>query len=286
LTAVVILNNNFQMQNQAKMDSPESPKILTPQEGPPVEIINADADTGLLIICEHASNRIPVFFESLGLTQDQVSAHIAWDPGARDVACLLSSAMNAPLVACRVSRLVYDCNRPPNAPAAMPARSEIFDIPGNLNVSAPERRARTEQVYVPFRDTIAGLITEQTASGHAPVLITVHSFTPVFMGKPREVEIGILHGRDRRLADAMLNEAKSVTALKVERNQPYGLEDGVAHTLDVHGYANGLLNVMIEIRNDLIATQQDAAKIASVIRTLIERALSGLGSNSEIERQT
>ncbi len=92
------------------------------------------ADRGeepVLLVCEHASQRLPERIGSLGLSPDALSSHIAWDPGALAVCRLLSAALDATLVYQRFSRLVYDCNRPPEAESAMPQTSEIFAIPGN-----------------------------------------------------------------------------------------------------------------------------------------------------------
>ena len=113
------------------------------------------------------------------------------------------------------------------------------------------------------------------ALGLQPVVITIHSFTPVYFGKPREVEIGILHDTDSRLADAMLTGAEGAS-LTVNRNDPYGPEDGVTHTLRLHALPDGLLNVMIEIRNDLITNEGEQAAIAGFLHELMGKALSSI----------
>ena len=137
----------------------------------------------------------------------------------------------------------------------MPARSEAVDIPGNASLTGAQRQARADRYYAPFRARLSAAI----AATSAPVIVTVHSFTPVFHGQRRSVEIGILHDSDRRLADAMMKVAPSHTSLNVAVNQPYGPQDGVTHTLNEHAIGAGHLNVMLEVRNDLIenAAQQD-----------------------------
>ena len=94
------------------------------------------------------------------------------------------------------------------------------------------------------------------------MLVTIHSFVPVFMGVYRAVEIGILHGHDRRLADYFLDQAKSHPAYVLRRNEPYGPADGVTHTLDWAGGGYDLPNVMIEIRSDLIAKKAGITQVA------------------------
>jgi predicted N-formylglutamate amidohydrolase len=177
------------------------------------------------------------------------------------------------LVYQRFSRLVYDCNRPPEAAGAMPERSEVYDIPGNAGLSDEEKKARTEALYVPFHAAIRALIRDRKAVGQDTVIVTVHSFTPVFHGKARAVEIGILHDDDSRLADGMLAVANAAPQYKVERNEPYGPADGVTHTLILHGVANGLRNVMIEVRNDLIADQAGQGVVTGYLTRLLQQSL-------------
>ncbi|XDB00294.1 N-formylglutamate amidohydrolase [Sulfitobacter sp. LCG007] len=225
-------------------------------KGRPANVIRPDGASGVVLVCEHACNFIPPGFRGLGLTPEAQVSHAAWDPGAFALAQRLSDRLDAPLVSSGISRLVYDCNRPPESPSAMPEKSEIFDIPGNRHMSAEDRLSRVVSYYDPFRRALAETIRDAGARA----LVTLHSFTPIYFGKPREVEIGILHDSDTRLADAMLEGAGRHTTLKVRRNAPYGPQDGVTHTLREHGLANGLPNVMIEVRNDLIAdgAAQDA----------------------------
>ena len=146
---------------------------------PPV-IENAAAKGRAVIVCEHASNHIPAPWGDLGLTDAQRHAHIAWDPGALGLARGLSRHLDAVLVHAPVSRLVYDCNRAPDMAGAMPARSEVHDIPGNAALSPEDRAARTAAVYVPFHDGLHAVLMDRIARGLHPALITIHSFTPVY----------------------------------------------------------------------------------------------------------
>ncbi len=228
---------------------------------PVAEVLNADGQSGLLLVCEHASRFIPDHFEDLGLSSEDRFSHAAWDPGALAVAKHMAAEMAAPLVASRVSRLVYDCNRPPTAIDAMPERSEVIDIPGNAGLSPAQRQARIDTYYVPFHTLLSRTIETKNPSA----LITVHSFTPVYKGQKRDVEIGLLHDTDTRLADAMLASAAGHVAQDVQRNEPYGPEDGVTHTLREHALGHGIPNVMIEIRNDLIRSEDQQKSMATAL---------------------
>ncbi|MBX5157727.1 MULTISPECIES: N-formylglutamate amidohydrolase [unclassified Rhizobium] len=249
------------------------PKILSEADGDCVGIERVRGQSPVLLICEHASNALPAHFGDLGLPSEALASHIAWDPGALAVARGISEGLDATLVHQRFSRLIYDCNRPPSSPGAMPETSEIYAIPGNKELTAEERLARTDALYVPFHDAIRGLIRDRRARGQDSIIVTIHSFTPVYHGRERPVELGILHDEDSRFADLMLKAAAEAPLYRTERNQPYGPEDGVTHTLILHGLSNGLRNVMIEVRNDLIADDVGQGVMADYLTGLLQQSL-------------
>ena len=255
----------------------EAKGLLGPADGPPIEIVNPHGSSRVLITCEHAANRLPLALGSLGLAAEALESHIAWDPGAAPVARGLAQRLDATAILQRFSRLAHDCNRPAGSEAAMPTRSEAFDIPGNRDLTAAARKARSEALYLPFHAAVGGLLDQRRRGGRHPVLVTVHSFVPRYHGRPREVELGILHDSDPRLADALLALAAK-GALDVRRNEPYGPEDGVTHTLRVQAVPRGLLNVMIEIRSDLVAEPQGQEAMAARLAGWLGEALDGLGT--------
>lgn len=243
-----------------------------------VEVVNPKGRGGFVLICEHASNFVPPELKNLGLGPRELESHVAWDPGARAVAMLLSVALDAPLVASRVSRLVYDCNRPTHSGTAIPARSETTDIPGNVDLSEIDRVRRAVEVYGPFRDRIAGVLDQAMARGIEPIVLTIHSFTPVFHGKRRDLDVGILHDVDSRMADAVL-AASDAVGMDVRRNEPYGPGDGVTHTLALHAVPRGLANVMIEIRNDLVADPASQQAFAKRLTRMIKTAAGDIAAD-------
>lgn len=241
-----------------------------------VQVIRPEGQSRVLFVCEHAAKFIPEGLEALGLNKEAAKSHIAWDPGALGVAEMLSAAFNATLVAQKISRLVYDCNRPPESAEAVRDRSEVYSIPGNANLSGPERDARVTHVYEPFRQAVADHVKRR----HDTVLATIHSFTPIYNGQPRAVEVGILHDSDSRLADAMLTAAAKNPRYRTERNAPYGPEDGVTHTLVEHAAPDGLLNVMIEVRNDLIADESGQKELAAWLSEILTSALAATAKDA------
>jgi predicted N-formylglutamate amidohydrolase len=253
---------------------PAQVEVLSKADGECVAVERPNGTSPLLVICEHASRLLPERFGTLGLSEEALRSHIAWDPGAVAVARGISEALDATLVYQRFSRLVYDCNRPPESPGAMPEKSEVYDIPGNARLSDEERHARTKALYIPFHDAIRALIRDRKARGQETVIATVHSFTPIYHGKTRAVEIGILHDEDSRLADGMLEAAEAGShRYKIERNEPYGPADGVTHTLILHGISNGFRNVMIEVRNDLISDETGQGVMAGYLTGLLQQSL-------------
>ncbi|WP_404363262.1 N-formylglutamate amidohydrolase [Marinobacter sp.] len=266
---------NHQSNTESQITAGSTPKTALASERP-ARLLNGNADSSLLLVCEHASNYIPPQFNDLGIDSALQSSHIAWDPGALAVANLLSKSLNAPVVASAVSRLVYDCNRPPEAEDAIPTRSEIYDIPGNVSLTHGQRTDRMQDFYLPFESLLANTLAGMPSRPSAPVLVTVHSFTPVYNGQRRTTEIGVLHDTDSRLADALLKLAPRHSSLIFRRNNPYGPSDGVTHTLKRHGVRNGLMNVMVEIRNDLITTADDQRRMADMIAGLLVDALTRL----------
>lgn len=242
-----------------------------------VEVSNPNGLGPVVILCEHASHHIPARYAGLGLSDAVRTSHAAWDPGALAVSRILSDALDAPLVAGKVSRLVYDCNRPPEAPGAMAEKSEIYEIPGNRGLSAAQKAERVEHVYAPFCAAVSEVLDRRAVNAQPTAVVTIHSFTPVYLGVSREVELGILHDSDQELADAMLMQAEKVQQLNIQRNQPYGPEDGVTHSLKIHAIERGLPNVMIEFRNDLVETADQVQSMAQDVLNLLRPALMRLG---------
>jgi predicted N-formylglutamate amidohydrolase len=238
------------------------------------EVINRKSAANIVLVCEHASPFIPDEFGNLGLSKSALSSHIAWDPGALNIARQLSVDLDAPLVVQNASRLIFDCNRPPGAKGAIPAKSETYDIPGNIGLSDAEKQARADRFYVPFQNTLGACIDSKTQSSMPPAIITVHSFTPVYHGNRRSVEIGVLYDSDIRLAHALVPLLRADERYDVQYNDPYGPHDGVTHTLKEHAIPRGCINVMLEIRNDLVTTSASQTEMARWLSPHLKQAIA------------
>jgi predicted N-formylglutamate amidohydrolase len=237
------------------------------QAGAVVEIINPNAINlsfqPIILVCEHASNFIPEELNDLGLDLEILESHVAWDIGAYQLAKNISKILNAALISSKISRLIYDCNRAPVEISAIPEKCEEFEILGNKTLSSTEREERVTRFYRPFYELLEKTITSAMINNREPIIVTIHTFTPKYFGKFREVEIGIIHDRDSRFADNVLDVMAEKEEYNVKRNEPYGPKDAVTHTLKEHAIKNGLLNVMIEVRNDLVTDEPN--KIASFL---------------------
>jgi predicted N-formylglutamate amidohydrolase len=235
----------------------------------PVVIENSDGAGAFIILCDHASNRIPNEYEPFGLGDDVLSTHIAWDPGALGVARHLSATLDAPLFWPDVSRLVIDCNRSPDASTLIVVESEGRPVPANRGLSREERARRLERIHAPYHAAIEACLERRDEARRPTAVVAIHSFTPVFLGKARPWQIGIVFGHDRRLADILIRKLQSDAALTVGVNEPYSPADQVYYTVERHAGPRHLPAAMIEIRNNEIGEAESqrnwAEKLASLL---------------------
>ena len=236
--------------------------LLAASEPPAYEVVNNDGAGSAVIVCDHASNRIPARLGTLGLAPDDLASHIAWDLGAAEVARRLADLLDAPLVRSGYSRLVVDCNRPLESAESIAPQSAGISVSGNQGLSASERALRIESVFWPYHHAIAALLDHRAATAQLTLLLSVHSFTPALNGSRRPWHVGFSHGRDSRLALLLLDAFPTGGGTIVGHNQPYSVDDATDYTLPVHGQRRGLMHVLIEIRQDGLITADDAGRWA------------------------
>lgn len=241
----------------------------------PYHIEGADRKGRWLVTCDHAANTVPDFVAGgdLGLPAQDMARHIAFDIGAAEVTRLLAEHLDSPAILSNFSRLVIDPNRGTDDPTLLMKLYDGTLIPANRHADAAEQARRLERCYTPYHNALAGL-----AARPGTVLLSIHSFTPQLVGyPPRPWQIGVLYGPDRRLADPLMAHLQAEPDLTVGDNEPY-----VGHfpgdSVDRHGLQHGRPNVLIELRNDLIAQpggqQKWAARLAPVLaKTLAETQL-------------
>lgn len=235
----------------------------------PVVVENPEGAGPFVIVCDHASNRIPEEFQSFGFAEDALETHIAWDPGALAVSRCLSALLDAPLLWPDVSRLVIDCNRPIDASSLIATESEGRPVPSNRNLSEVQRAQRIKRVHAPYHNAIDACLKRRVAAGVESALIAVHSFTPVYFGKGRPWQVGIVFGDNRRLADDFIRGLQADPALTVGINQPYAPADQVYYTVERHAGPRGLPAAMIEIRNDEIGDAESQRRWADRLADIL-----------------
>jgi len=236
-----------------------------------VGVRNAAGTSPAVLICEHASNYIPDHLGNLGVDVCRLTEHIAWDPGALGVAEHLSDLLDAPLVYANISRLVLDINRAPTHEGSIVQNSDDVAVPGNVGLSALQRKLRVEAIYDPFH---AAVDAAMKSRGETPCAISIHSFTPKLRNVHRPWHVGVLHNDDARLAEAIRRGLDTDPELIVGDNQPYSPADGVYHTIERHTAEKKYPGAMLEIRNDLIARALDQEAWASRLSRVLVPAIS------------
>ncbi len=226
---------------------------LDPDEVPPVLEQNPEGASPFLFTCDHHGRLIPRALHNLGLPDDELVRHIAWDIGIAGVAHALADALGAHLVAQRYSRLVIDCNRPPQAASSIPMISEATTVPGNEGLTREAAETRRRLIFEPYHRRIDEVIAQRRQRRQPTVLVSLHSFTPVYAGIARPWHVGTLYHHDRRLPPLLLQRLRAEGDLVVGDNEPYAVSDTTDYTIPVHGEQTGLMNTGIEIRQDLIA---------------------------------
>jgi predicted N-formylglutamate amidohydrolase len=227
--------------------------LLGSQDVPPVHEDNVAGRSPFLLTCDHYGRIIPRLLGDLGLPAAELTRHIAWDIGIAGVADALSKDLGAHLIAQRYSRLVIDCNRPPEAPSSIPRISEATVIQGNENLADEAAATRRRAIFDPYHRRIGEVIEQRLRDKIPTVLVSLHSFTPVYAGIARPWHIGTLYHRDTKLAPLLLKLLREDAGLVVGDNEPYAVSDDTDYTIPIHGEARGLMNTGIEIRQDLIA---------------------------------
>lgn len=227
-------------------------QLLGEGDIPAVHEVNAGGQSPFLLTADHYGRVLPRVLGDLGVSESELVRHIAWDIGIAGVAERLAGMLDAHLIAQRYSRLVIDCNRPPGVASSIPVISEATAIPRNEGIS---EQARRREIFEPYHGRIDAAIDRRLHAKRPTVLVSLHSFTPVYAGVARPWHIGALYNRDSVLPQLLLKHLRAEGDLVVGDNEPYAVDDLTDYTIPVHGEARGLVNTGIEIRQDLIADQ-------------------------------
>ena len=248
------------------------------QDFPPVERIAAgpgeDAMADLLLVCDHASNAVPPFVEPLGLLEEDMARHIAWDVGARGVTLGLAERLGAPALLTTWSRLVIDPNRGADDPTLVMKLYDGSIVPGNRGVDEAEIAHRVERLHRPYHEAIDEALDGMIAAGRQPAIVSMHSFTPQFRGRaPRPWHIGVLWDKDDRLVAPLMTQLNLAGDLVVGDNEPYSGQLA-GDCMWMHGTCRDIPHVLVEIRNDLIGDEAGQAEWVDRLAPMIRHAVS------------
>lgn len=252
--------------------------LLEPSEPEAFCILDVAPSRPALLVCDHASNRIPASLHRLGVSDEDLASHLGLDIGAAEVTRFLSNALHLPAVMAAYSRLVVDCNRRLDDPSAFTTGVGDTVVPGNQSLTHADREARANVFYWPYHHAVRDSLAALEHLGRAPVLIAIHSFTPELHGNLRPWHLGILWDSDPRIPLPLIENLRANPDVRVGDNEPYSGKDPHDFTIDHHGEAEGLPHVSIEIRQDLVETADGVRQWAG----LLAEALAPILDNEEL----
>lgn len=236
----------------------------------PFTVLGADRPGRWVVTCDHATNTVPAFVNGgdLGLPPEDMGRHIAYDIGAGGLATGLGAALNSPVIRSNFSRLVIDPNRGEDDPTLLMKLYDGTIVPGNRHAGPEELARRKAACYDPYHKALAELAARPGA-----IILSIHSFTPRLRGRPaRKWQVCVLYADDDRLARPVLDRLYKEADLSVGDNEPYtGHLPGDA--VDRHALKHGRPNVLIELRQDLIADEAGQRHWAARLAPLLAEAL-------------
>jgi len=241
-----------------------------PDDNPSFGIIAGDQTNAMVIISDHARNTLPPEYENLGLPDSQFDRHIAYDIGAEGLTFKLAKMLDVPAVYSRFSRLLIDPNRGLDDPTLIMKISDGALIPGNINMTAPERQKRIDRFYQPYHDAVDRVIDAAINAGHPPKVFSIHSFTPHWKGVARPWHVGVLWNDDDGFARPLIDGLATDKSLIVGENEPYtgGVE---GESIDKHARAKGLQTALIEVRQDLICDKSGVDEWAERLAQILSQ---------------
>ena len=247
--------------------------LLGPDDPAPFSVFHREGRAELVMFCDHAGRAFPKSLGTLGLGPRELDQHIAWDIGIAGLGRHLARSLDAPFFMTAYSRLVIDCNRHLDDPTSMPQESDRIPVPGNRGLSPADRRCRQEEIFRPYHTALSREIEGRISAGRIPVVISLHSFTPVMNGFQRPWHVGVLWNRDPRMPVPLMRRLAEEPDLVVGDNEPYSGRDGHGYSIKAHAEALGLAHALLEIRQDLIADESGQERWAAILHRVLKDVL-------------
>lgn len=258
----------------APLQRTQNERLLGPGDPPPVSTHNAGGRAPVLLLCDHAGRAVPGRLGRLGVAEPEFDRHIAWDIGTAGMGRILADRFDAPALLGVYSRLVVDLNRHLDDPTLMPEISDGTVVPANRDLGPAAREARLAELYRPYHEAVERRLDAFQAEGRVPAVVSVHSFTPVMRGIERPWHVGVLWDRDPRMALPLIEGLRaSDPGMVVGDNEPY-TGRGTRGTVDRHPARRGFPHVLVEVRQDLVATPDGEAEWAGRLGDVLARILA------------
>jgi predicted N-formylglutamate amidohydrolase len=248
--------------------------LLGPDDPAPFSVFHREGRAELVMFCDHAGRAFPRSLGMLGLGQRELDQHIAWDIGIAGLGRRLARSLDAPFFMTAYSRLVIDCNRHLDDPTSVPQESDRIGVPGNRGLTPKDRRVRQDEIFRPYHRGLSAEIEGRVAAGRIPVVISLHSFTPVMNGFQRPWHVGVLWNRDARMPVPLMKRLTEEPGLVVGDNEPYSGRAGHGYSIKAHAEDLGLAHALLEIRQDLIADEEGQARWAGVLHRVLKDVLA------------
>ncbi|MDM9620660.1 N-formylglutamate amidohydrolase [Rhizobium sp. S96] len=234
------------------------------------EILDGNHDSGMVLLGDHAMNRLPENYGRLGLPANAFERHIAYDIGIEGLVRALSARLGVPAVLGGFSRLLIDPNRGEDDPTLIMKISDGAIIPGNHPISTEEWNRRVETYHRPYHNAVNETIGRVAAkTGKAPLVLSLHSYTPAWKGVPRPWHAAVLWDSDQRAVSPLLDMLRKYPDLIVGDNEPY---DGAlkGDTMYRHCMVPGIAHALLEVRQDLIGDDAGIAAWADRLAPIFE----------------
>jgi predicted N-formylglutamate amidohydrolase len=235
------------------------------------EILDGRHDSGLVLLADHATNIVPDHYGRLGLPETAFSRHIAYDIGIEALTRSLARRLEVPAVMSRFSRLLIDPNRGEDDPTIIMRISDGAIIPGNHPITPEEWQHRIETYHRPYHRAVSDVIASvAAASGKAPLVLSLHSYTPAWKGVPRPWHAAVLWDTDARAVRPLISELEAGGDLVIGDNEPY---DGAlkGDTLYRHCMMTGIPHALLEVRQDLIGHEEGVEAWAERLAPIFAR---------------
>ena len=234
--------------------------------------LRSRARSGLFLMCEHATSRLPRGREPTRPEREVLASHWGWDIGAWDLTRALSGRLAATAVGGRWSRLLIDLNRAVSDPMLIRREAQGVAFRWNRHLGPAEVERRVLAFHAPYHAEVDRRIVGHLVRGVRPLILAVHTFTPELDGEGRPFEIGVLYREHSRLARDV-GRGIADAGLRVRYNEPYSGLGGMMYSAERHGTHHGLACLELEVNQGLFERRTTAARLGAVIARALRRTL-------------